>query len=318
LTTYIAWDGNDYPNPPPADWYLASDSRWWPTGYGPGPAVGPPPAAPPVGPEAVAPPIVAPPSVAPPTAAPGTTAPPTVAPPQTAPPQTDKPYRSGGGGKALLIVLVTVAALGGAAFYLLGLSSEDDSTAAVPATSVPRTETTEDPGPTSSAPEDNTAPDTAVAAPSKGSVDDPYDVGDEITISYALFDEAQRAWVFEVLGPASDRTQAVLDENQFNTPPPGDTRFVVTEIRVSYVSGPDDGSLFDFNFTASGPSGDRMTTFDPSCGVVPDSFDSLLELNPGETVTGNICWVVAPPDIEELTMGIEVFFVDGSTYVRLN
>ena len=38
MSTYVAWDGNEYPWPPQPDWYEAADGRWWPEGHGPGQA----------------------------------------------------------------------------------------------------------------------------------------------------------------------------------------------------------------------------------------------------------------------------------------
>ncbi len=47
-TDYEAWNGERYVWPPPDDWYLAADGRWWAEGTGPGPAArsGRPPAPP--------------------------------------------------------------------------------------------------------------------------------------------------------------------------------------------------------------------------------------------------------------------------------
>ncbi len=36
-TTYLAWNGQSYPWPPPDGWYEASDGRWWAPGTGPNP-----------------------------------------------------------------------------------------------------------------------------------------------------------------------------------------------------------------------------------------------------------------------------------------
>lgn len=44
MSSYIAWDGNQYQGSPPPGWYQAADNRWWPVGQGPGTA--PPPPAP--------------------------------------------------------------------------------------------------------------------------------------------------------------------------------------------------------------------------------------------------------------------------------
>ncbi len=48
-TDYEAWNGERYVWPPPDDWYLAADGRWWAEGTGPGPAArgGRPPTPPP-------------------------------------------------------------------------------------------------------------------------------------------------------------------------------------------------------------------------------------------------------------------------------
>ena len=35
--TYTAWNGEEYPWPPPEGWYEASDDRWWAKDTGPGP-----------------------------------------------------------------------------------------------------------------------------------------------------------------------------------------------------------------------------------------------------------------------------------------
>ncbi|MEM7338978.1 MAG: hypothetical protein AAF467_10050 [Actinomycetota bacterium] len=37
---YIAWDGRQYPWPPPDNWYLADDGRYWAPGTGPDPGAG--------------------------------------------------------------------------------------------------------------------------------------------------------------------------------------------------------------------------------------------------------------------------------------
>ncbi len=35
VESYQAWDGKKYKWPPPEGWYVASDKKWWPEGYGP-------------------------------------------------------------------------------------------------------------------------------------------------------------------------------------------------------------------------------------------------------------------------------------------
>lgn len=308
MATYTAWDGNDYPLPTPEDWYLASDDRWWPDGHGPGPA----------------------PDVAPTRTIPSWTtdeeatiysSPPPSAAAVGAIPDSLRESGTGSGGKGrtilvLGVVLFALLAIGGAAYMLL---ASDDDEAASPASTL---------FPTDEGDGDQVSPDTTQSGdepevevsvvPGKGSIEDPYVIGEQVVIQYT--DGAsgeQRTWAIEVLGEASNITQAVLDENQFNDAPPGDQQFMGVPIRVTYVSGPAPASLFELTFKAVGPSGLVLTTFDPSCGVIPDALDTFAEIFEGGTVDGSICWSASPGDADDLTMLIEVFLEDTEIYVDL-
>jgi hypothetical protein len=88
-------------------------------------------------------------------------------------------------------------------------------------------------------------------------------------------------------------------------------------IRVTYVSGPAPASLFELTFKAVGPSGVVLTTFDPSCGVIPDALDTFAELFEGGAVEGNVCWPAGEVEQQDLTMMVEVFFDDATVYADL-
>ena len=75
--------------------------------------------------------------------------------------------------------------------------------------------------------------------------------------------------------------------------------------------------MFELTFKAVGPSAVVMTTFDPSCGVIPDGLDTLAEVFEGGVVEGNVCWSARPSDVDDLTMLIEVFLEDTEIYVDL-
>ncbi len=224
---------------------------------------------------------------------------------------------SGGNGKALAVigaVLVGVLAVGGLAFVLLGTTDDDETTST---TTVPTAEDDDVDNPTTTAPGDEPAPTVSVV-PGKGAIEDPYAIGEQIVVEYT--DNATgelRTWTIEVLGAASDITDAVLAENQFNDAPDGDLRFIGVPIRVTYVSGPAPASLFELTFKAVGPSAVVLTTFDPSCGVIPDALDTFAEVFEGGAVEGNICWAASPGDAGDLTMLIEVFLDDTEIYADL-
>lgn len=343
MTTYIAWDGNEYPLPTPEGWYLASDDRWWPEGHGPGPAVAPPPAAAPPPPAAAPPPGM--PSAPPPMGAPAG------APPMgdadsvySAPPPGSGSYApdafatvgdgsgdGSGNGKRLLAlgaVLVGLIAVGVGAFVALGSGDDDEASPAttVAPTQLDDTDTTDtsDPAATEAGGEDDEPVDSSdtTAAPEStaggSSLDDPLAIGETIEVRYEDFDtEEERVWNIVVLEPLRNITDEVAAENQFNDPPPPDTQFMGAPVRVTYVSGPEPATLFELSFKAVGPSGVVVATFDPSCGVVPNSLDTFAELFQGGSIEGNLCWTVSTQDQEDLTMIVEVFFNDAVVYADL-
>lgn len=322
MTTYTAWDGNEYPLPTPDGWYFATDSRWWPEGHGPGPAVAVPAAL--SGMPSAAPPMGSPPGDAGFGSAPDTTiysAPAPGSNEANALSASASSDSGGGNGKTLLVlgvVLLGLIAIGAGAFFALG--SGDDDVVAV-ATTVFQTQQSDldgAPATTTVGADDATSESTVAVAAGKGSLGDPYAVGEPIVVQYTDGTSGEtRTWNIEVLAAASDITQAVLDENQFNDPPEGDQQFVGVPVRVTYVSGPAPASLFELTFKAVGPSGVVLTTFDPSCGVVPDALDTFAELFEGGAVEGSICWAASPADAADLTMLLEVFLDDTEIYADL-
>ena len=315
MATYTAWDGNEYPLPIPEGWYRDANDLWWPEGHGPGPdpladpseLPGAPRATPSGDRETTIYSSPAP-SVAGAAAAPGVE------------PDTARKRGGGGGGRTLFVlaaVLFALLAIGGGVYALL--SSDDAETTAPTSTLFAPSQGDADeasPGTTEAGDEPVT---TVSVVPGKGSIEDPYEVGEQIVVEYTdAASEELRTWTVEVLGNARDITQAVLDENQFNEAPGGGQRFIGVPIRVTYVSGPAPASLFELTFKAVGPSGDVLTTFDPSCGVVPNALDTFAEISRGNVVEGSICWTASPADAADLTMLIEVFLEDTEIYADLS
>lgn len=316
MTTYTAWDGQEYPAPPPEGWYLAVDQRWWPQGHGPGPAGDASSAADHD--------QTVPPALRAPTRNSGdvtSSASVDEEEPSTTEPSIDdvlpglpKRTRSASGLKTVLLVGAGLSVVVAAALLVITAASDDDS--APPTSTAPSTTLDIDDTPATTADPDA---ETTTTVPGKGSATDPYAIGEPIRLVYDdITAGEERVWEVEVTGPPVDRTSEVLEGNQFNEPPPEGRRYVIAPIKVTYVSGPAPASLFDLNFKVVGPSAVVFTTFDPSCGAVPDALDTLAELFPGGVVEGNLCWVTPTDDIDDLTMLVEVFLVDGDTYVDLS
>ena len=312
MSTYIAWDGKEYPLTVPAGWYFGTDDRWWPEGHGPGPA---PAARPPESAGAAG----RLPSAAPPVDRTIYSSPPPGSGSGPASP-LDPTVSSGDGGRrgkrvlAAALIAVPLVALIAITFVRAG---DDDAADVAESTTSTTSGTVREIAP-ETAPSDAEQAPTTTAPSGKGSLANPFVIGEAMTASYADVETGElRTWNIEVTGPPSDITDAVLEENQFNDPPEGDRRFIGVPLRITYVSGPVPASLFELTFKAVGPSAVVMTTFDPSCGVIPDGLDTLTQVFEGGVVEGNVCWSARPSDVDDLTMLIEVFLEDTEIYVDL-
>jgi hypothetical protein len=94
-------------------------------------------------------------------------------------------------------------------------------------------------------------------------------------------------WQLTVGGPATDITDQVLAENQFNSPPPDGFRFIGVNVTYSY-SG--DGAASAFAVTTKGV-GDSNLSLSTDCGVTPGEIDLTADIFAGGSVTGIICFV---------------------------
>jgi hypothetical protein len=104
-------------------------------------------------------------------------------------------------------------------------------------------------------------------------------------------------WTLTVNGPASDITDAVLAENEFNEPPPDGFRFF--GVNVTYAYG-GDGSASGFSVSANAV-GDSNLSLSTQCGVTPDAIDLIADLFSGGNVSGGLCFV-APADSPNLVL----------------
>ena len=136
--------------------------------------------------------------------------------------------------------------------------------------------------------------------PLLGSRQNPIQFGTEVDVKNTDDDH----WRIAVIDTVPDATQLVLGENPFNDPPEEGFRFYVVTIRAQYL-GPDSTS-FDgyYRLRALGVGGVVYTTYENSCGVIPDDLPSP-ELFTNGTVEGNVCWEVADDDVDSLQMFLD-------------
>lgn len=119
-------------------------------------------------------------------------------------------------------------------------------------------------------------------------------------------------WLVRVNSIQPDATGDVLDENRFNDPPPEDSQFFIANVTLTYDG--EDGArqiVVELTYRALGPAGLPYADFRESCGVIPDRLDDFValppgvELDPGDSISGNLCWAVLETDVGSLLLFVE-------------
>lgn len=118
-------------------------------------------------------------------------------------------------------------------------------------------------------------------------------------------------WSFSVDGPATDITDAVLAENQFNEAPPEGYRFVGVPVTYTYNGSEPTGQAFLVTTSAVGSAN---TALRGSCGVVPGGIDTFAEIVPGGSLSGTFCVVVPADDLANGTWQVYAWATFDETY----
>ncbi len=147
-------------------------------------------------------------------------------------------------------------------------------------------------------------------APDRGSRNNPIPLG-ETAVLYGN-------WEVRVVGVIPNATELVLRENMFNDPPAPGHQFFLATVEATYRgqgSARFDGS---FRLRAVGPANVSYSTFEHSCGVIPDEI-SDREVFTGGTIRGNVCWEVLSSDAANLLMYDYPFWAERyvTTFFRL-
>lgn len=113
--------------------------------------------------------------------------------------------------------------------------------------------------------------------------------------------ELSDGWSITVNDVQPNARKAIQAENQFNDPPAPGQRFFLINITATYNG--DDSASFDgdYRLRAVGGTNVSYSTFENSCGVVPDEMTDT-EVFSGGTISGNICWAIDAEDSRNLVM----------------
>ena len=184
---------------------------------------------------------------------------------------------------------------------------EPTSTSVPPtATPVPPTATSVPPTPTSIPPTATPVPPTPTPEPVLGSREYPVPLG---VAAEVKFDELDH-WEITVLDVQPNATEAVLAENPYNDPPGDGNQFYMVTLRAKYL-GPDSTHFQgSFRLRTVGVGGVVYTTFENSCGVIPNWIPDPELFTNGE-IEGTECWNIASSDADSLVLIVEPdFFSD--------
>ena len=109
------------------------------------------------------------------------------------------------------------------------------------------------------------------------------------------------SWEISVVKTVPDATKDVLQENPWNDPPEKGSQFFMVSVKAKYLGS--NSARFDgsYRLRALGPSGLVYTTFENSCGVIPNEL-SDPELFRGGQIEGAECWQIASEDADSLVM----------------
>jgi hypothetical protein len=118
----------------------------------------------------------------------------------------------------------------------------------------------------------------------------------------------------------ANATSAVLFANMFNTPPPAGYQDYMIAVSATYTGSGSSHLDSGFSMRAVGASNIGYTTFDNSCGALPDPnlYGDEPEVFTGGTVSGNAaCWQVSSSDASSLVMYVTPLSVDTVTWFAL-
>ena len=121
-------------------------------------------------------------------------------------------------------------------------------------------------------------------------------------------------YMVTVLGYEGDGTQAVLDENEFNEPPPAGEVFSLIRLQFEYVGDESGDPWADLFWSGIGDSNVASDTGD--CSTYPESAFDVGELFPGGVAESNICLTVPEDDVDSLVLILEGF-LSGRVFFAL-
>jgi len=127
----------------------------------------------------------------------------------------------------------------------------------------------------------------------KGTRNNPISLGKSVVVN---------DWKVMVTSVNKDALQEVKKSDAYSSLPAANERYVMLNVKATYVGEESGEPSSDLRFKIVGSSGN---TFSKSCGFTSDTFDQNGETFPGATVSGNLCFTVDSNQIAGATVSVQ-------------
>ncbi|MCP3857868.1 MAG: DUF4352 domain-containing protein [Actinomycetia bacterium] len=98
-------------------------------------------------------------------------------------------------------------------------------------------------------------------------------------------------WTVAVTSWDADASTEVQERNPNNRAPAAGETFALAGVELTRT-GSQTADGFDLNFRLVDEAGVEYPDFDSQCGVVPNGLDKFIELEPGESTAGAVCFAI--------------------------
>lgn len=112
-------------------------------------------------------------------------------------------------------------------------------------------------------------------------------------------------WEIAVVDVTPNATEQIMAHNEFNDPPAEGRQFLMATLEATYVGEESGDFWIDVAAGVVGEGNVTYTTFEDTCGSIPDSIDESGEAFEGGQISGNTCWSVESEEVDSLVMFIE-------------
>lgn len=120
-------------------------------------------------------------------------------------------------------------------------------------------------------------------------------------------------WAVALLSVTPNATAQVLATSNTNFQPAPGTQYFLAQISATY-SGATSRRFDQYRLVLTGASGTPFTSYENTCGVIPNALPPA-PVQPGSSITGNVCWDVTSSDVPSLILYDEVLLLAKQKYL---